>query len=183
MPLAPLLLCGAGHGGDVQGLFGSSLALEAHRSTATVWPRVVVWAADIVRPCCCQHTAPSTEAPSTPPHALRLVILSLIERDSRLMLVGASSDTVRAFYEAVRDASWRHLSLPPSLAPAGQLSAADVAGLRRATLGALGAMLVVGDAVTIDTRLFRTHVQFLLNLLTAVTSDGWEVAAAAEALG
>ncbi|KAL6769962.1 hypothetical protein ACKKBG_A33050 [Auxenochlorella protothecoides x Auxenochlorella symbiontica] len=114
---------------------------------------------------------------------LRLVILSLIERDSRLMLVGASSDTVRAFYEAVRDASWRHLSLPPSLAPAGQLSAADVAGLRRATLGALGAMLVVGDAVTIDTRLFRTHVQFLLNLLTAVTSDGWEVAAAAEALG
>ncbi|KFM22974.1 hypothetical protein F751_0332 [Auxenochlorella protothecoides] len=115
--------------------------------------------------------------------ALGLVILSLIERDSRLMLVGASSDTVRAFYEAVRDASWRHLSLPPSLAPAGQLSAADVAGLRRATLGALGAMLVVGDAVTIDTRLFRTHVQFLLNLLTAVTSDGWEVAAAAEALG
>ncbi|KAL6770874.1 hypothetical protein ACKKBF_B33050 [Auxenochlorella protothecoides x Auxenochlorella symbiontica] len=114
---------------------------------------------------------------------LRLVILSLIERDSRLMLVGASGDAVRAFYEAVRDASWRHLSLPPSLAPAGQLSAADVAGLRRATLGALGAMLVVGDAVTVDTRLFRTHVQFLLSLLTAVTSDGWEVAAAAEALG
>lgn len=111
----------------------------------------------------------------------RLVILKFLETSGTELVVDTPAAGIRALYEAIRDASWRHLSLPEPLSPT-VVRAMDVERLRRATLRALGCLLVGLDCRFGDPRLFRMHVQFLLNLLYSPTSSTPEMLLSAEAL-
>ena len=110
-----------------------------------------------------------------------LIILEFVERSGAALLADSPPAVRRTLYESVRDAAWRHLSLPEQLS-SGVSAAPDVERVRRATLRALGCMLVDLDCRATDVRLFRTHVQFLLNLLNSPTTSPSEMQLAAEAL-